>query len=265
MARALVIRTAGTNCERETCRAFELAGATPDLVHLSRLLAEPDRIDAYPLISLPGGFSYGDDIASGRILAMHLRERLLDRLEAAVQRGALLIGICNGFQVLVQLGLLPGLRDEHSPSQTVSLTHNASGRFVDAWTRIEVDPASPCVWTRHLADMDDPHALMLPSAHAEGRLIAESEEELDGLEIELLAPIRYAEDLNGSTRRVAGICDSTGHVFGLMPHPERFLDWTRHPYWTRLSSAARAGPTPGLQIFLNAVAAARESETASLA
>jgi len=263
MVRALVIRTAGTNCDAETCRAFSLAGAEPDLVHVNRLLAQPSSIDAYPIIALPGGFSYGDDVASGRILAMHIRSRLLDRLEAAAQRGALVIGICNGFQVLVQLGLLPGPRGNQRPRQTVSLTLNTRARFIDRWVPIELDPASPSVWTRELLGSPLLDRLIIPCAHAEGRLVAESPDELNRIEIESLAPMRYGLDLNGSERRIAALCDQTGHVLGLMPHPERFVDWNRHPSWTRLDpELIRDHAPPGLTIFRGAVHAARHAEKA---
>ncbi|MCL4743076.1 MAG: phosphoribosylformylglycinamidine synthase subunit PurQ [Phycisphaerales bacterium] len=264
MARALVIRTAGTNCDGEMCRAFALAGAEPSLVHLDRLVAEPARIEGFDLIGLPGGFSYGDDIASGRIFAVKVRERLFPAFRAAVERGVPIIGVCNGFQTLVQCGLLPGPTPgepwDRAAPQRLSLRDNASARFIDRWVRVRPVPGSVCVWTRTLgaaaagAGADD--VMMLPIAHGEGRLVADSPETIADLERNGQVALRYAEDVNGSDGRIAGVCDASGLVFGLMPHPERYLDWTRHPFWTRLNAETRRGPTPGLSIFRDAVEAA---------
>lgn len=264
MPRALVIRTAGTNCDAEMCRAFALAGAEPGLVHLDRLIADPAGLDAYDLVGLPGGFSYGDDVASGRIFAVKVRERLYPAMRAAVERGAPIIGVCNGFQALVQCGLLPGPAKgeawptSRAPRQRLSLRDNASARFIDRWVRIRPEPDSVCVWTRSLGAVksgsDD--VLMLPIAHGEGRLVADSPETIAELERNGQVALRYAADVNGSEERIAGVCDASGLVFGLMPHPERYLDWTRHPYWTRLSADVRRGVTPGLSIFRDAVEAA---------
>lgn len=255
--RALVIRTAGTNCDAELCRAFDLAGAAVDLVHLHALLARPDRLLAAEIIAFPGGFSYGDDVASGRVMAMHIRERLYPQLRQAIDDGAHVLGVCNGFQVLVQVGLLPGPEAGEAwpltpPAPSVSLTDNVAGRFIDAWTPMVVNPASPCVWTAALADVPA-ELLMFPSAHGEGRLVA-SRGALDRIERENLAPLRYAQPFNGSAHSIAGLCDATGRVFGLMPHPERYLDWNRHPWFTRLSREQRRGPTPGLRLFQNVTA-----------
>ncbi len=325
MPRALVVRAAGTNCDAELCRAFAMAGAEPDLVHLDRLIAEPARLDRYDLVGFPGGFSYGDDVASGRIFAVKVRERLWPALRAALERGVPMIGVCNGFQVLVQVGLLPGpARGEPwpidvPPRQTAALTDNAGARFIDQWVRVRAEPGSVCVWTKGLAeggkeekvqsskfkvqsgsseseaqrgsDLADrlrealglgggsspaspsphhpitsqsrpgdpsPHhnIMMLPIAHGEGRFVTESPALISELERSGQVALRYIDNVNGSESAVAGICDSTGLVFGLMPHPERYLDWTRHPFWTRLPPDVRSGETPGLRIFRNAVEAA---------
>ncbi len=258
MPNAIVIRTAGINCDAELCRAFELAGADVELVHLGHLLTKPDTLDRFDLIGFPGGFSYGDDIASGRILAMHVRERLYSKLKDAVERGACIIGVCNGFQVLAQVGLLPGPDDHQAwpdtpASPTITLTDNADARFIDAWTGMVPADDSPCVWTRNLAGFS-PEVLTFPSAHGEGRLSA-PDSVLDELESSGRIALRYREDLNGSARRIAGVCDRSGRVFGLMPHPERFLDWNRHPFWTRLPAETRRSQTPGLTLFRNAVEA----------
>ncbi len=261
--RAIVIRTAGTNCDAEMVRAFELSGARVDLMHVDRLIADPSALASWHIIGFPGGFSYGDDVASGRVMAMRLRLRLYPALRDAARRGVPMIGVCNGFQTLVQLGLLPGPADgawpeDEPPRQTCALTDNAGARFIDDWARIEVTSGSPCVWTRDLCDPDLPaeardDVLRLPLASGEGRFAPESEDTLRTLESRGQIPLRYVDNLNGSIGAVAGVCDVTGLIFGLMPHPDRYLDWTLHPFWTRLSPAIRRGDTPGLRLFRNAV------------
>lgn len=223
-----------------------MAGAEVSLVHLDRVVEDPELIDQHQIIAFPGGFSYGDDIASGRIFAMKVRSALADRLRAAVGQGALVLGVCNGFQVLVQAGLLPGIR--HEPSAALVL--NDTGRFRDDWATLEVDPGSNCVWTQGIGS-----SIEIPYANGEGRFVC-SQQMLDEIESSGQVALRYTDTLNGSMRRIAGICDPTGRVLGLMPHPERFLDWTRHPHWTRLDPEERRDATPGLKMFQNAIAAA---------
>jgi phosphoribosylformylglycinamidine synthase len=242
-----------------------MAGAAPELVHLDALIARPEQIDSYSLFGFPGGFSYGDDIASGRIFAMKVRERLYTSFRRAVERGCPIIGACNGFQTLVQVGLLPGPMGsgrvaawpESPPAQTVALTDNQDARFRDRWVPVTYERDSVCVWTRgllgHPSMSAECEASQLPVAHGEGRFVAD-EATLDGLEARGQVVLRYADNYNGSQRGIAGICDASGLVFGLMPHPERFLEWNRHPWWTRLPEEAREGPTPGLVMFQNAVA-----------
>lgn len=264
--RAVVLRAAGTNCDAEMVRAFELAGARVDLLHLDRAIDEPSRLEDADLIGFPGGFSYGDDIASGRVFAMKLRERLWPALRAAADRGCPMIGACNGFQVMVQVGLLPGPeRDEpwpaKAPAQRVALADNQHARFMDRWVRVEAEPDSRCVWTRPLLDerfVDD--AMMLPIAHGEGRFVADSTDTLRALERHGQIALRYAkhDNLNGSEGRIAGICDPSGRILGLMPHPERYTQWTHHPFWTRLDPSSRRGDTPGLAMFRAAVEVCRE-------
>ena len=255
----LIIRTAGTNCDRELAHAFKLAGAAPRTVHLNQLIAHPQLIDEAKLIGLPGGFSYGDDIAAGRILANRLRHRLLAPLQAAVRRGVPILGICNGFQVLVKLGLLPGEPDEnhptHEPRQTATLADNANGRFIDRWCRLHADPHSVCIWTRGLGELD------LPIAHGEGRFVPASRELLEQWRQRGQIPLRYlnqgdhpfAGNPNGSVDDIAGVCDPTGVVLGLMPHPERNTHATHHPHWTRHTAQALAETPAGLRLFQNAV------------
>ncbi len=270
MPSALVIRTAGTNCDAEMVRAFEVAGARATLLHLDRLIADPARLDAFELIAFPGGFSYGDDVASGRIFAMRLRTHLYPALRKAAQRGVLMIGACNGFQVMVQAGLLPGPASgqwpQEAPPQETSLTFNAGGRFIDRWVEVEPDPRSVCLWTRGLCEAFGPptsstarDVMRLPIAHGEGRFVAASPAVIDRLRAAGQIALRYAarDNPNGSSDDIAGICDPSGRIFALMPHPERYLDWNRHPYWTRLDASVRGWATPGRKIFENAVGAAR--------
>jgi phosphoribosylformylglycinamidine synthase len=269
MVNALVIRAAGTNCDAELVRAFELAGARVETAHLRSLVNDPARLERYGLIGFPGGFSYGDDIASGRIFAMRVRERLYPALRAAIGRRVPLIGVCNGFQVLVQVGLLPGPAKgedwpaERAPAQVVALSENARARFVDRWVGVRAEPSSVCVWTRGLEGLASGDVakdiMQLPAAHGEGRFVTSSPAVLRALEAGGQVALRYTDNYNGSEGSVAGICDSSGLIFGLMPHPERYLDWDRHPYWTRLVASARAGDTPGLRIFRNAVEAAQHA------
>ncbi|MEL7087510.1 MAG: phosphoribosylformylglycinamidine synthase subunit PurQ [Planctomycetota bacterium] len=254
----LILRTAGTNCDRELAHAFELAGADTTTLHLYTLIEDPRKLEAFDLIGFPGGFSYGDDIAAGRILANRLKHRLYEPLLAAIDRGVPMFGPCNGFQVLVKLGLLP---DPHAGGQEVTLAHNTSGRFIDKWTSVSVDVDSQCIWTKGLGDHE------LPIAHGEGRFTAPPEV-LDRIEANGQVALRYGVsggtfggtsggtsggNPNGSARDIAGVCDPTGLVFGLMPHPERFLHPTNHPQWTRRGEAFLDETPTGLRYFQNAV------------
>lgn len=268
MPTALVIRTAGTNCDRELVYAFTIAGArSVQLVHLRQLIDRPSLLDAADLIGIPGGFSYGDDIAAGRIFAMLIRQHLYEPLRACVERGVPIFGPCNGFQIMAQAGLLPGFtslsRDPKGsasapvgpPAPTIALAPNIAGRFVDDWLDIEVVPDCPCIWTAGITD-DPVFASVLPIAHGEGRFITDNET-LDRIESAGLVAMRYAEsaNVNGSMNRIAGICDPSGLIFGLMPHPERFTIWQQHPAWTRLDRHMMANTEPiGLRMFRNAVA-----------
>ncbi|MFT5422671.1 MAG: phosphoribosylformylglycinamidine synthase I [Phycisphaerales bacterium] len=258
--RAFVLRTAGTNCDAEMVRAFELAGASVELVHLDAVCADPTRLDACDLIGFPGGFSYGDDIASGRIFAMRVREKLYPALRRAAQRGVCMIGACNGFQVMVQAGLLPGPAagepwPDEAPRPTIGLATNAQARFVDRWVGFAVEPGTSCVWTDGLEGRSD-EQMVLPVAHGEGRIVAD-QAVLQSLKAGGHVAVRYTEDVNGSAGQIAGVCDATGRLFGLMPHPERYLDWNRHPSAARLDRATCASVTPGLAMFESAVAAVR--------
>lgn len=264
--RALVVRAPGTNCDAEMCRAFELAGARVDIHHVEALCADPSLISEYGLIGFPGGFSYGDDIASGRVFAVKIRERLYGALREAAMRGCPMIGACNGFQVLVQTGLLPGplkgkVWPEEPQLQVMSLTDNKDARFCDRWVGVSVEPGTACIWTRGLEEGLDEQGkrdvLSLPVAHGEGRFVTDNGATLKALEAGGQVALRYTDNYNGSMGAVAGVCDASGRIFGLMPHPERFLEWNRHPYWTRLNKETMRRETPGLAMFRNAVALAK--------
>jgi len=244
--KVLVLRAAGTNCDRETAFAFQRAGAATESRHVNELLAEPGLLHGYRILAIPGGFSYGDDVAAGRVLATELRTRVLDDLTRFVNDGGLVLGICNGFQVLVKTGLLPG---PGGTEQTATLAHNASHRYEDRWVELEV-PTARCAFVR------EGERYFLPVAHAEGKFVA-SGETLDAIEEQGQVVFRYAsgENPNGSLRDVAGICDSTGRVLGLMPHPERHIEGWHHPYWTRTGLAEEGD---GMRLFRNAVDAVRE-------
>lgn len=250
--RVLVLRAPGTNCDVETEYAFELAGARAARIHVNQLRENPALIQEYQILCLPGGFSYGDDIAAGKILARQLQHDLGQSIKEFHARGKLILGICNGFQVLIKSGvLLPD--DQQGPVAT--LTWNDSGRFEDRWVDTIVD-GTKCVFLRGIERM------LLPIAHAEGRFVARSNDLLQQLETAGQLVLRYCasdgtvargfpQNPNGSDANVAGCCDATGRVFGLMPHPERFLDPTNHPSWTRLKKLPSEGD--GFAVFRNAV------------
>lgn len=247
--RVLVLRAPGVNCDEETAFAWEMVGAEAERIHVKRLIAQPALLDTFQVLTIPGGFSYGDDIASGRILANQLAHHLGDAIAAFLDRGGLVLGICNGFQVLVRMGLLPGA----DCGVAATLTLNDSGRYEDRWVRLGATP-SPCVF------LEPGETLHLPVAHAEGKfLVAGGDIGLSALEsrqrvaLKYLAAAggepRYPENPNGSIGNVAALTDATGRVLGLMPHPERNILPTHPPDWT--SGSAIAGQ--GARLFRRAV------------
>jgi len=253
----LIIRTAGTNCDRELAHAFQLAGAKVQTVHLNRLIEEPNRVTGADIIGVPGGFSYGDDIAAGRILANRLKHRLFDAFREAVANGTPIIGICNGFQVLVKMGLLP---DPVGGKQTCTLAENTSGRFIDRWVKMRAAADSACIWTRDLGDF------VLPIAHGEGRFVTDNDATLATLQEQNQVALRYdaSDNPNGSVDDIAGICDPTGVVLGLMPHPERFVHPTHHPHWTRLGGDWLTQTPAGLKVIRNAVTHVTQQSAATV-
>jgi phosphoribosylformylglycinamidine (FGAM) synthase-like amidotransferase family enzyme len=259
---ACVVTGYGINADEELARAFRMAGACARSVHAGDLVADPRLLGRFDILALPGGFSFGDHLGSGKVLAHLFRRSLRPALEEFVASGGLVIGICNGFQVLVKMGLLPNLSSRWEPE--VTLVHNESGVFEDRWVRVAFDPASPCVWTRGLPAMD------VPVRHGEGRFMAANGQVLAELAAAHLAaahylprdggpgPAPYPDNPNGSVDGIAGITDRTGRVFGLMPHPEAFLFRENHPEWTRTApSRGTRDKGNGLAIFQTGVRAAR--------
>jgi phosphoribosylformylglycinamidine synthase len=269
--KALVITAPGINCDGELAHAFEAAGARAERVLLSTLARDPSRIARADLIGLPGGFSFGDDIAAGRIMGALMRREVYPALRDAAARGVPMICPCNGFQIAVQAGLLPGpvaaagaaWPDDAAPA-SVALLQNQGARFVDRWTRVEIPSGTVCVWT-HGLDCEAPDD-MLPSAHGEGRFFTDAAT-MAQLEAGGQIALRYSRDenFNGSMGAVAGICDPSGVVFGLMPHPERWTRWTQHPTWTRIPADQRQREPLGLRMFRQAVQWARTRELAPAA
>ena len=260
--RTILITTAGTNCDRELARAFALAGSQVETVHINRLLENPGMLREFQIMGIPGGFSYGDDIASGKIFANIFVDHLYHSICEWIEHGKLIIGICNGFQVLVKAGLLPGNSSaEASPAQpSVTLTHNHHGRFEDRWVKLR-SYSKICKW------LPAGRELTLPIAHGEGRFAVATPDVLDDLNRQDQIVLRYVDSSgkpahqfpdnpNGSLDAVAGICDPTGRIFGLMPHPERFITPYQHPCWTRFDQLPAA---QGTEIFENAVRWIRQS------
>ena len=253
--KVLVLRAAGTNCDKETAFAFSEAGSRAELVHINQLKAKEKRISDYHILALAGGFSYGDDIAAGKILANELKYALVSEFKAFINQGKLIIGICNGFQVLVKAGLLPG---NDNLEQEVTLTINDSAKFEDRWVYLErtenrgqrTEGKTGCVWTKGL-----PEEIYLPVAHGEGKFMAKDKTVLERLEKNGQVVLRYRDNPNGSENDIAAICDQTGRIFGLMPHPERHSFGWQNPRWTR-EGLKKEGD--GLQIFRNGVEYAKK-------
>ncbi len=262
---ALVLTGYGLNCDNETAYALQRAGARADKVHINSLIDGSVSLEKYHLLAFIGGFSWGDDHGAGVIQAVRMKTNLGRQLLDFVSRGKLIIGICNGFQCLVNLGLLPAI-DKDYRRRSVALTYNDCGNFRDDWVHLKVDPQSPCVFTKGLEHME------LPIRHGEGKFVTQTEilEKLVAADQVVMryamadgspAGGRFPFNPNGSLDDIAGICDPTGRVFGLMPHPEAYNHWTNHPDWTRLKEVLKregkplpAGQsTPGLKIFQNAV------------
>ena len=248
--KVLVLRAPGTNCDQETGFAFEQAGAKATYAHINQLLDEPQLAAEHQIMCFPGGFSYGDDIAAGRILASQMQSRLADTLNEFRDAGKLVLGICNGFQILIKSGFLLPMDDD---GMQATLTWNNCGCYLARWVDLKTNN-SKCVF---LKDVDH---MYLPIAHAEGKFVTRNDAVLSSLQANDQLALSYCSsptgndcgpmNPNGSVADVAGVCDETGRIFGLMPHPERNIDPTHHPRWTREDIGPRGD---GFKIFENAV------------
>jgi phosphoribosylformylglycinamidine synthase len=268
--RVLVLTGLGLNCEAETAEAFRRVGATPELVHLLDLLnghaARP--LADYQIVAFAGGFAFGDHLGAGFVYANKIRWQLYDQLLDFIAGGGLALGICNGFQMMTRLGLVPGFDGDYK-TPLATLAPNDRLGYWDCWIRLAVDPLSPCVWTRGLATLE------MPTRHGEGKLLTADAQVLARLEAGHQIPVRYADrtgaateewpaNPNGSPGGIAGLCDPTGRLFGLMPHPDAYLYPFQHPQWFRQSPAERPAEGGGLAVFRNGVdAAAADSLTDS--
>jgi len=257
--RVCILRTGGTNCDRETAFAFRKAGALTELVHINMLISKEKSLLDYQILAIPGGFTYGDDAGAGKILANELKHKLIGDLKLFLKHGKLIIGICNGFQVLVKSGLLPG---NSILAQEASLILNDSAKFEDRWVYLRSGGQEArrlpvkCVWARGL-----PEVIYLPVAHGEGKFITADKKILERLKANGQIVFRYCDasgakpaypyNPNGSQDDIAGICDDTGRVLGLMPHPERHIDHFQHP--------RHAKDPHGIMIFKNGVEYAQKS------
>lgn len=251
--KAIIIRTAGTNCDYELKSAFEMCGAEAERIHINELIANKNKILSYDILAVPGGFSYGDDIASGKILSNEIKNKLGDNVKKFALSGKPIIGICNGFQILAKMGLLP---KPEKFEQISTLSYNDSNKFECRWVYLKTEKKqgdTKCIWTKGIPDV-----ISLPVAHGEGKFIAD-EKVLKEIEEKSQVVFRYCDkdgsrtqypkDPNGSMNAIAGICNEKGNVFGLMPHPERYVYALQHP--------AREGCDGvygwGKQIFQNAI------------
>ena len=253
----LVLRASGTNCDEETAATFETCGARAEAVHVRRLIEEPELLKKFSILALPGGFSYGDDLGSGVVLAHELRQRLFEPLQDFVKRGGLVLGICNGFQTLIKTGLLPGPTYAKGVEPLVAtLTHNDCQHYVDRWVTLRVEKSS----SPFLKGAEG-RLIECPVAHGEGKFIAKDANVLKKFASAGQIAFRYVtsegqpadsfpDNPNGSAEAIAGLTDETGRVLGLMPHPERHAQPWQHPRWTRDGLKAEGD---GLFIFRNAV------------
>jgi len=250
--RAIVLRAAGINCDIETEHALELAGAKAKRIHINRIIEDNTLLDKFQIIVFPGGFSYGDDVAAGKILANQIIHHLSEPIRKFIDDGKLALGICNGFQVLVKTGILPGNNSTKHQEET-TITYNDSGKFEDRWVYL-APQTDKCIF------IEPGRQIYLPVAHAEGKVVTKDAATLEKLKSEGHVAFKYVDENgkegnypinpNGSTDSIAGLTDTTGRILGLMPHPERFVRPTQHPHWSRLKEKPASD---GMTIFNNAV------------
>lgn len=269
--RAIVITGNGTNCEMEAAHACRLGGFDEAVIaHIAEILSGEIRLDDFHFLNLTGGFLDGDDLGSAKAQANRLKnapvaggnEKLVDQFTRFIADGKLILGVCNGFQLMAKMGMLPGFDGQYL-NQSVTLTHNDCGRFQDRWTYLKVDSASPSVFTRGIDK-----GIYLPVRHGEGKFLCDSGATLARLEDAHLAVLRYSDaayaeatmefpaNPNGSTNAIAALCDPTGRLMGLMPHPEAFVHYTQHPRWTRENLPEEGD---GLILYKNAAEYARKN------
>lgn len=250
--KVLILRTAGTNCDYETRYAFEKAGAKVAVVHINTLLSNKKLLKDYQVLVIPGGFTYGDDVSAGKILANQIKYHLEEDVKRFIHEKKLILGICNGFQVLTKAGLLPSIDND---DQEITLTFNDSNKFEDRWVYLKTcSQKSPFINNEYTA------RIYLPVAHGEGKFVAKDEIILDMMITNHQIVFKYTDECgeetgypwnpNGSTRNIAGVCDTTGQILGMMPHPERYVEPTQHPHWTRDKHREWGD---GFLIFKNAV------------
>lgn len=267
--KAIVLRAAGINCDMETEFALELAGAEVKRVHINRLIEDKSVLDQYQIVVFPGGFSYGDDVAAGKILANQIIHHLTEPLQKFIGDGKLVLGICNGFQVLVKAGILPGTTNNEqratSNEPRVTITYNDSGKFEDRWVYL-APQTDKCIF------IEPGRQIYLPIAHGEGKIVTADAAILETLKSDGHIAFKYVDENgkegsypvnpNGSVDSIAGLTDTTGRVLGLMPHPERHIRPTQHPCWTRndtRTTSREPRTTDGMTIFDNAVKYIREN------
>ncbi len=262
--RSIVITGYGTNCEMEMAHACRLGGSeVVDIVHINELINGERQLNDYHFLNLPGGFLDGDDLGSAKAGANRIKyakisgtsERLYDQILHFIESGKLILGVCNGFQLMVKLGLIPNLEGGHG-NQEVTLTFNDSGRFEDRWVYLKINAKSPCVFTKGIT------SAYLTVRHGEGKFIPKDEKVEEALKKGELIALQYSNEAchdpimeyphnpNGSIDAVAGICDKTGRLFGMMPHPEAYHHRTNHPRWTREDLPEEG---MGVAFFRNAV------------
>lgn len=254
----LILKTDGINCDEELAFAFQLAGGNAKIVHVNELRAKQESLKQFQILAIPGGFSYGDDIVSGKILAAELTSFFSDSLREFIQRNnTLTIGICNGFQVLIRTGILPF---GNIGKMDATLTYNDSGHFECRWVKLQIEPHSSCVFLQNMKNQ----IVSYQVAHGEGKFYA-SQKNIEDIEKNNLVALRYIAEENkatqqypanpnGSLHAIAGITDPTGRVLGLMPHPERFVRIEQYPNWRR----TKIDKPQGLPIFTNMVKYAKE-------
>jgi len=255
--RAIVLRAAGINCDMETEYALQFAGAKAERVHINRIIEDKDALEQYHILVVPGGFSYGDDVAAGKILANQIMHHLYEPIQKFIEDGKLVLGICNGFQVLVKAGILPGdASNGQIRQQEVTITYNDSGKFEDRWVYL-TPQTDRCIF------IESGRQIYLPVAHAEGKVVTKDKQTLEKLKSKGFIAFKYVDENgkeggypvnpNGSVDSIAGLTDTTGRVLGLMPHPERHVRLTQHPRWSRSLRIPETIDSDGMTIFKNAL------------